>query len=69
VVTACRSATDLPVVVGVGVSTAEQAVEACSFADGVVIGSALVRLLVSEGIEPAGRWLAAVREALDKAAP
>jgi tryptophan synthase alpha chain len=68
VVTACRTATDLPVVLGVGVSTAEQAVEACSFADGVVVGSALVRILLAEGIEPAGRWLASVREAINSAA-
>jgi tryptophan synthase alpha chain len=65
VVNACRAATDLPVVVGVGVSTAEQAVEACSFADGVVVGSALIRILLAEGIQPAGRWLASVRKAVD----
>jgi tryptophan synthase alpha chain len=65
VVAACRAATDLPVVVGIGVSSAQQAVEACSFADGVVIGSAVVRILLAEGIEATGHWLADVRAALD----
>ncbi|MGH2786761.1 MAG: tryptophan synthase subunit alpha [Actinomycetota bacterium] len=68
VVAACRASTDLPVVVGIGISTAGQAVEACSFADGVVVGSAVVRILLEDGIEAAGRWVAGVREALDTAA-
>ncbi|MGA9431932.1 MAG: tryptophan synthase subunit alpha, partial [Xanthobacteraceae bacterium] len=33
---------DLPVCVGVGVSTPDQAAEVCEVADGVVVGSALV---------------------------
>lgn len=40
-----RSLTDLPVVVGFGISRAEQAREIGRFADGVVIGSAIVRLI------------------------
>jgi tryptophan synthase alpha chain len=38
--------TDLPVVTGFGISTVEHAVEACADADGVVIGSVLMRMLV-----------------------
>lgn len=41
-----RKVTDLPIAVGLGVSTAEQASEVASFADGVIVGSALVRLLI-----------------------
>jgi tryptophan synthase alpha chain len=37
-----RQATSLPVVVGFGISTPEQVRAACAFADGVVVGSALV---------------------------
>ena len=48
-----RAATDLPVCVGIGVSTPEQAVEVCQVADGVVVGSALVRRLL-EGAGPDG---------------
>lgn len=41
-----RAVTDLPIGVGLGVSTAEQASEVASFADGVIVGSALVRCLL-----------------------
>jgi tryptophan synthase alpha chain len=40
-----RAVTDLPVCVGLGVSTGHQAAEVASFADGVIVGSALVRCL------------------------
>jgi tryptophan synthase alpha chain len=51
-----RAVTDLPVGVGLGVSTRDQAAEVASFADGVIVGSALVRtLLDADGDEPAGR--------------
>jgi tryptophan synthase alpha chain len=41
-----RSFTDLPVGVGIGVSTGEQAAQVAAFADAVIVGSALVRTLV-----------------------
>lgn len=37
-----RAVTDLPLCVGLGVSTREQAAEVAGFADGVIVGSALV---------------------------
>jgi tryptophan synthase alpha chain len=40
-----RAVTDLPICVGLGVSTGEQATEIATFADGVIVGSALVRCL------------------------
>ena len=40
-----RRHTDLPLAVGFGVSTAEQAAEVAGYADGVIIGSALVDLV------------------------
>ncbi|WP_205474595.1 tryptophan synthase subunit alpha [Nocardioides sp. SYSU D00038] len=40
-----RRATDLPVGVGLGVSTGDQAAEVASYADGVIVGSAFVRTL------------------------
>ena len=61
-----RGATDLPVCVGIGVSTPEQAVEVCEVADGVVVGSALVRrLLEGAGPEGAAEFVASLRLALD----
>jgi tryptophan synthase alpha chain len=53
-----RAQTDLPVAVGLGVSTGDQAAEVASFADGVVVGSALVTAL-SDGGPDAVRRLAA----------
>ncbi|HYN30509.1 MAG TPA: tryptophan synthase subunit alpha [Dermatophilaceae bacterium] len=47
-----RAVTDLPVCVGLGVSTRAQAAEVASFADGVIVGSALVRVLEGEGELP-----------------
>lgn len=55
-----RATTALPVCVGLGVSTAEQAAEVAGFADGVIVGSAFVqRILDADGDEDAA--LAAVR--------
>jgi tryptophan synthase alpha chain len=63
-----KAVTDKPVLVGVGVSDAAQAVEACRVADGVVIGSALVRrLLEGAGPEGAAAFVGEVRAALDAA--
>ena len=53
VVAKVRPFTDLPVCVGVGVSTPAQAQAASAVADGVVVGSALVRRLL-EGAGPDG---------------
>lgn len=41
-----QAATDLPVCVGVGVSTREQAASVAGYADGVIVGSAFVRVLL-----------------------
>lgn len=67
--------TDLPVLVGVGIGSPEQAVEACQVADGVIIGSTVVRRLV-EGEGSARDRADSVREligqyrtALDTAFP
>ncbi len=41
-----KAVTDLPVCVGLGVSTPDQAAQIATFADGVIVGSALVRCLL-----------------------
>jgi tryptophan synthase alpha chain len=62
-----KAATDKPALLGVGISTAGQAVEAANLADGVVIGSALVRrLLDGGGPDEAAAFIAGVRRALDE---
>lgn len=67
VVDACRAATEMPVLVGIGVSNAAQAVEATRSADGVVIGSAVVGALMQEGVDAAVSFVRRVRDALDEA--
>jgi tryptophan synthase alpha chain len=58
--------TDKPVLVGIGVSTPEQAIEACAEADGVIVGSALVRrLLEGAGPEGAAAFVGELRAGLD----
>jgi tryptophan synthase alpha chain len=51
VVDALRPLTDLPLLVGVGITSPEQATAACGFADGVIVGSALMARLVQDGAE------------------
>jgi tryptophan synthase alpha chain len=68
-VIAARTAqrTDLPVLVGVGISTPEQAVEVCEVADGVVIGSVVVRRALETGSPDAvGELVGSFRDALDR---
>ena len=48
VVASLRPFTLLPLVIGVGIGTPEQAAEACSFADGVAVGSALMERLLDD---------------------
>ncbi|MEV6815141.1 tryptophan synthase subunit alpha, partial [Micromonospora sp. NPDC051296] len=54
-----REATDLPVGVGLGVGTGAQAATVAGYADGVIVGSALIRCLLDAPDEAAG--LAALR--------
>lgn len=62
----CKAVTDKPVLLGVGISNVEQAVEASAHADGVVVGSALVaRLLRGEGPDGAYALIAEFRAGLD----
>jgi tryptophan synthase alpha chain len=68
VVERCRQATDIPVLVGIGITTPEQAVEAAEVADGVVVGTAVVARIMEEGPGAAAGFLSGVRAALDAAA-
>jgi len=62
-----KAITDMPVLVGVGVSNAEQAVEACRVADGVIQGASMVRRLMDSGPDAVGEYVKEVRTALDTA--
>lgn len=57
----------LPVCVGIGVSTPDQAASVCSVADGVVVGSALVRRVLEDGgPDAAAAFVSDFRRALDR---
>ena len=61
-----KAATDLPALLGVGISTPDQAVAGSGVADGVVVGSALIaRLLEGGGPDGAHELIAGFRKALD----
>ena len=63
--TRLKKVTDRPVLIGVGVSNAEQAVEAAGVADGVIMGASVVRRLMAGGPDAVGAYVAEVRAALD----
>ncbi len=62
-----RAATDLPVAVGLGVSTGDQAAEIAEYADGVIVGSAFIRLILEAGSvdEAEGQVRSLARELAD----
>jgi tryptophan synthase alpha chain len=60
-----KKVTTKPVLVGVGVSNPEQAVEASKVADGVIMGAAVVRRMMEGGSEAVGSFIREVRTALD----
>jgi len=59
-----RAATDLPICVGFGVSTPEQAKTVGALADGVIVGTAIVRA-AEQGPEAVRTLTASLRQALD----
>ena len=59
-----REAATLPVCVGFGVSTPEQAADVARIADGVVVGSAIVRA-AGESVERAAALARSMRQAID----
>lgn len=60
-----KAVTDVPVLIGVGVSNAEQAYEASRVADGVIQGASVVRRLMESGPDAVGDYVAEVRAAID----
>ena len=69
VVDALRPLTDVPLLLGVGIGTPEQAAEACAFADGVIVGSALMARLVEGDRDGAIALANAFRSAVPTGAP
>jgi tryptophan synthase alpha chain len=65
VATRLKAVTDRPVLVGVGVSNAQQAGEVCEVADGAIVGASVVRrILAGEGPAGVEAYIAELRSAL-----
>ncbi len=58
-----KAASGLPVVVGFGVKTPKQAEAIASYADGVVVGSAIVESFHADGLEPTVKRIKALAKA------
>lgn len=66
VVTMIRALSDLPTYVGIGITSPAQASAAADVSDGVIVGSALVKLILDGGGTPAiEAFIAGFRSALD----
>ena len=63
-----KAATDLPVAVGFGIRTPDQAAAVARHADGVVVGSAIVDLIATHGADAPGPVTAYVRSLADAVA-
>lgn len=63
-----KAVTDVPAIVGFGISNAETAVTAAEVADGVIVASALMRrILEGQSVEQAAELVAEIRKGLDEA--
>lgn len=65
-----RSVTDIPCAVGFGVSTPDQAAAMSQLADGVIVGSAIVRIIAKYGrdaVKPVYDFISSMRQAVDQA--
>jgi tryptophan synthase alpha chain len=63
-----RAVTDVPLLAGFGISTPEQAADAASLADGIVVGSRAVEVAHESGPDALREYVASLREALDREA-
>ena len=66
-VAALRALVTLPIAVGFGISTPEQAAAVALCADGVVVGSALITKMEREGVKGAAAFLGELRRGMDRA--
>ena len=62
-----RENTDLPCAIGFGISTPKQAKEMAAISDGVIVGSAIIKLMAEHGREaakPVGEFVKSMKEAI-----
>jgi len=61
-----RKVAKQPLCVGFGISTPEQARQVAGIADGVIVGSRIIQLMETDGLETVGNFIRELRHALDK---
>lgn len=64
-----REVNDIPVAVGFGISTPEQAAKMASVSDGAIIGSAIVKIVAEHGKnseQPVYNYVKSIKDALEK---
>jgi len=61
-----RKVAKQPLCVGFGISTPEQASQVAGIADGVIVGSRIIQLMETDGLETVGNFIRELRHALDK---
>ena len=64
-----KSANDIPVAVGFGISTPEQAAKMAALSDGAIIGSAIVKIVAEHGKNsevPVYDYVKSITDALDR---
>lgn len=64
-----KEVSDIPVAVGFGISTPEQAAKMVTVADGAIVGSAIVKLVAAygrESVEPVSDYIRKMKEAVEK---
>jgi tryptophan synthase alpha chain len=62
-----RQASDTPAAVGFGISTPEQAAKMAKVADGVIVGSAIVKLIAQHGkdaVQPVAEYVKSMKDAI-----
>jgi len=64
-----RTVTDLPIAIGFGIGTPAAAKEAAQYADGVIVGSAVVQLLETRDVSAVKNLIASIRQELDREGP
>ena len=61
-----RTVTDIPIAIGFGIGSAAAAKESSRFADGVIVGSAVVQLLADKNLAAVSGLISSIRQELDR---
>jgi tryptophan synthase alpha chain len=65
IVSRIRKHTKKPIAVGFGISNPDQAAEAAQYADGVIVGSAIVELIAKKQFAKVSKFVSSLRKAID----